>query len=296
MKMLGEYQNGNYNVTLFNNGTKIRDTINPNDNYFIPNFPECMDVKITNYCDLECPYCHENSNINGIHGNILQARFINTLHPYTELALGGGNPLSHPDLIIFLTKLKERNIIANLTVNQKHFLDNQILLKKLIDEKLIYGLGVSLIKPTDELIICLKQFSNSVLHIINGVVKIEDLQKLYNQNFKILILGYKQFRRGIDYYCELVEKNKEILYNQLPKIINKFQVVSFDNLAIEQLDVKRLMSEKQWNEFYMGNDGQYTMYIDLVENKFAKCSVSDNRYELMNNIGQMFNIVRNEKK
>lgn len=291
MNKLGEYQNGNYTVTIFDDGTKIRET---DDNKLISSFPECMDVKITNYCDMGCPYCHENSSINGFHGDILQAKFIDSLHPYTELAIGGGNPLSHPDLVEFLEILKEKNIIANLTVNQRHFLDNQASIRYLINEKLIYGLGISLIKPTDDLITNLKIIPNAVLHVINGIVKIEDLQKLYAQDFKMLILGYKQFRRGNDYYSELVEENKLDLYNELPNIIKQFKVVSFDNLAIEQLNVKRLMSDKQWNEFYMGDDGQFTMYIDLVNKQFARCSVSNKRYELMDDIRDMFQVVKNE--
>lgn len=290
MNMLGEYKNGNYKIEIFDDGTKIRET---NDDNFISEFPECMDIKITNYCDMSCPYCHENSTTNGIHGNILQAEFINSLHSFTELAIGGGNPLSHPNLIEFLKILKDKNIIANITVNQKHFLDNQPMLQHLVEEKLIYGLGVSFIKLTDELIMCLNMFPNVVLHIINGIVNINDLQKLYDQDFKILILGYKQLRRGNDYYSELVEKNKSIIYKELPNIIKRFQVVSFDNLAIEQLNVKRLMSKKQWNEFYMGDDGQFTMYIDLVKEEFAKSSTSNVRYKIKNNIIDMFNIIKN---
>ena len=38
-----------------------------------------------------------------------------------------------------------------------------------------------------------------------------------------------------------------------------------------------------------------TMYVDLVNKKFARSSVSVNRYEIMDNIIDMFNVVRNEK-
>ena len=291
MKIIGEYQNGNYNVRIFDDGTKIRE----NDlDYFNADFPECMDVKITNYCEMSCPYCHENSNKDGLHGDILHSAFINTLHPYTELAIGGGNPLSHPDLIEFLEILKSKNIIANITVNQKHFLDNNPILKYLVNEELIKGLGVSFTKYTDELFLALHYFPNAVLHVINGIVNLGELSKLYNEDFKLLILGYKQFRRGLNFYSSEVEKNKELLYNELPNIINRFKVVCFDNLAIDQLNVKRLLSEKEWNEFYMGDDGQFTMYVDLVEQKFARCSVSNQRYDLLDNIDDMFKIVKDE--
>lgn len=119
MKILGMYRNGNFTTTLFSDGTKIRET---EENNFIPKFAESMDIKITNQCDMGCPFCHENSTVNGKHGDILNEKFINTLHPYQEVAIGGGDVTSHPDLIPFLRKLKERKIIANITVNQIHFM------------------------------------------------------------------------------------------------------------------------------------------------------------------------------
>lgn len=292
MNLLKEYQNGNYQVEIYDDGTKIRET---QEDKFVPSFPECMDVKITDYCDMGCPFCHENSTKNGLHGDILNAKFIDTLMPYTEIAIGGGNPLSHPDLLEFLMALRNKNIIANITVNQKHFLENIDVLKEWSDENLIYGLGISLTNPTEQFVDLIKNFPNAVIHIINGVITVENLQKMYDKNLKLLILGYKEFRRGKDYYSEEVENNKNNMYNMLPNILNKFQVVSFDNLAIKQLNVKRLLSEKKWNEFYMGDDGQYTMYIDLVKNQFARSSISTNRYNLMDNIVNMFDVVRNEK-
>lgn len=291
MKIEGIYNNGNYKVILFSDGTKIRKN---NEDKFIASFPECMDVKITNYCERNCPYCHEASSTEGKHGDILNVDFINTLKPYTELAIGGGNPLSHPDLLKFLEVLKEKKIIANITVNQRDFEECTEHLLYLSKENLIRGLGVSLVNPTAKFIDKIKDFPNAVIHVINGVVKLEDLKKLYDQDLKMLILGYKQFRKGNDYYSEEVEKNKSLIYEHLREITEHFKVVSFDNLALNQLEVKRLMTEDEWNEFYMGDDGNFTMYIDMVKKEFAKSSISTNRYELLDNIEDMFNIVKEE--
>lgn len=293
MKMLGKYKNGNYDVVIFDDGTKIRKT---NDDKFIPEFPECMDVKITNYCDRNCPFCHEASSTLGQHGDILNAKFIDSLNPYTELAIGGGNPLSHPDLMDFLQKLKDKKIIANITINQVHFEQNAELIDELISKDLIKGLGVSLVNPTDEFINKISNYKNAVIHVINGVVKISDLEKMYDKGLKILILGYKQFRKGNDYYSASVEFNKTFMKLKLSEILKHFKVVSFDNLAIEQLEVKNLMSEKEWNDFYMGDDGQFTMYIDMVQKKFTKSSITSERFDLMDNIKDMFKIVKEEIK
>jgi len=289
MKMLGKYINGNYTIKIYEDGTKIRET---EDDVFISSFPESIDLKITNKCNMGCLYCHEDSNIDGKHGDVLNTKFLDTLKPYTELALGGGNILEHPDLPELLRNLKFRNILANITLNQKHFMENRKLVEFLVKHNLIRGLGVSLVSPTNEFITAIKQYPNAVIHVINGVVTLEELKKLYDNNLKVLILGYKEFRRGKNFYSKEVEDNKQIIYDNISDIIKGFKVVSFDNLAIKQLELKRIFSNKDWNEFYMGDDGQFTMYIDLVNKKFARNSISETKYDLLDDITDIFNVVK----
>lgn len=293
--VIGRYQNGNYSVTIFSDGTKIRE----NDlDFFAPEKPESMDIKITNSCEMGCPYCHENSTPDGKHGDILNAPFLDTLLPYTELAIGGGNPLSHPDLLQFLFELKKRKLIPNMTVNQYHFLKYKNDLKKLCDNKLIYGLGVSLTSVTNELIEALKEFPNVVLHVINGIVTMPELDRLAGNDFKILILGYKTFRRGEKFYehnSEEVDALKGDLDRYLfSDIIGHgwFKVVSFDNLAIKQLRIQEQMPKEQWDEFYMGNDGNFTLFVDMVNREFAKSSTSTERWPITDDIKEMFDKVR----
>lgn len=295
--ILGVYKNGNYTVTMLSDGTKIRST---NANEFIPAFAENCDCKITDRCDGGCAFCYEGCTPTGSHADLLSAKWVDSLHPYTELALNG-NDLSHPQLIPFLHKLKEKKVIANLTVNQIHFEKNYDFLKTLVEDKLIWGLGVSLKNPTDEFITKLSQFKNAVLHVINGILTEQDVVKLSNNNIKMLILGYKVLGRGENYATknfDLMFNNQEWLYKNLPNILDKFAVVSFDNLAIEQLDVKRLMSEKEWEEFYMGDDGGFTFYIDMVKGVFSKNSIApqDERHKIgVLTVDEMFQKIRGIK-
>lgn len=101
MELLGAYRNGNYRTLIMDDGTKIRKT---KDDEFLPAFAENMDIKITNKCNMNCPMCHEGSTENGRHGDIMNEKFIDTLHPYQEIAIGGGDITTHPDLIPFLQK------------------------------------------------------------------------------------------------------------------------------------------------------------------------------------------------
>lgn len=297
MKILGRYINGNFRTTIFDDGTVVRET---EENEFIPSFASNMDIKISNYCDVGCKFCHEGSTKNGKHGDILNQKFIETLHPYQEVALGGGDATSHPDLVPFLHKLKDRKVIPNMTVNQRHFEQKQELIKKLVDEKLIYGLGVSLVNPTDEFISLIQQYPNAVIHVINGILEPSDAEKLSDKNLKMLILGYKQLRRGSDWYSEDRENiavKQMWLKENLGSIIEHFKVVSFDNLAIEQLEVQRLMSQEEWDEFYMGDDSEFTYFIDMVEKKFSKSSTAslDDRFDLLESVDDMFEKIRLRK-
>lgn len=297
MEILGRYKNGNYDVTLLSDGTKIRET---EDDEFIPDFAESMDIKLTNHCSLGCPYCHEGSTPEGEHGDILNEKFIDTLHSYQEVALGGGDVTSHPDLIPFLRRLKERHIIANITVNQYQLYNGKELIQRLVDEQLIYGLGVSLMVLTDEFIETVLQFPNAVIHVINGVVLPEEIEEMADHNLKLLVLGYKELRRGNSFlqeHLEQVEKNKVWMKEHLWEYVSKFAVVSFDNLAIEQLDIKSRLSDEEWNEFFMGDDSEFTYYIDMVNRQFAKSSTApfDERYPLMDSCDDMFEKIRKRK-
>lgn len=60
------------------------------------------------------------------------------------------------------------------------------------------------------------------------------------------------FRRGVNYYSETVRKNMNELSNNITSLMPKFDVLSFDNLAIEQLNMKSHLSSAEWDKFYMG--------------------------------------------
>jgi hypothetical protein len=271
-----------------------------------------MDIKITNACDMGCPMCHEDSRPDGKHGDILNLPFLDSLHEFTELAIGGGNPLSHPDFIPFLHLLKKRKLIANVTVNEVHFLKNIPLLLELTEQGFIYGLGISYTggdrESTYRFADEVSKFPNAVIHIINGIVSMEQVSWLSERNreLKILILGYKDFRRGADHHMkvgQIVDNKMHDMYEYLPQIIKNgwFKTVSFDNLAISQLDVKRLMSEEEWKIFYMGDDGREgelssaSMYVDAVSGQFARNSCSTERFPVTNNITEMFQFLKTKE-
>ena len=290
--MIGAYKNGNYMVQIFENGTKMRIC---KEDKFEPAFPESIDLKITNQCNMNCAYCHEGSTEDGKHGNI-DAKFIDSLHPYTEVAIGGGNPLAHPGLRDLLQRLKENRIIANMTVHQRHYLEQFDKIKQLYEEKLIYGIGVSINSVGYEgLIPALKAIPTVVCHVIAGVIDDKILDTLANNGLNLLILGYKDLRRGHRFKSDLIIQGIDWLAENIELYKNKFPYIAFDNLAIEQLRMKNKVDKDLLDELYMGDDGQFTMFIDLVEEQFASSSTSLSRYEIDNKIEDMFKRVQYDR-
>lgn len=265
-------KNGNYTFIVYSDGTKFRQEVKK----YEPLFPETMDVKITNYCDLNCPFCHENSNREGKHANLLDLSYWDGVGQQ-ELAIGGGNPLSHPDLEKFLYKMKERGKICNITVNSFHFLKNEKKIKELKEKKLIWGIGISYNLFFKKI----KWFNEDmVLHVILGVHRFTEIKNLLKyRKIKVLLLGFKKFGRGVNYKISSIEEWQKN-WQSLPTSI------SLDNLAIKQLkyDIKK------YPNFYLGEDGRFSMYVDLVKKEYSISSFNEKRWKMTNCLDDFRNI------
>lgn len=277
-----EYINGNYKVKILEDGTKIKET---EDDIFIPDRVETIDLNISNYCENNCPYCYIDASVKGKHGN-LNHNILDTIPEYTEIAI---NYSKHPDLEDFLIRMRLKNIIVNITINQNDFIKDFQYLYSYQYYKLIYGIGISINEMNENIKNELKQkiklMSNVVIHTIAGITDIDTYKYIKDLNDKVLILGFKNKGRG--------KKIKPDLNNlNIQNIFKLFNIVSFDNLALEQLNIKNIISEKEWNKSYMGDDGEFSFFIDLVENKFYKSSISENGFNINNlTIKEMFNVI-----
>ncbi len=256
------YRNGDFGVTLRPDGTKYR--VGEGD----PMFPESIDLKITNYCDAGCQFCHETSTRAGQHGRLdWIMSLIESMHPHTELAIGGGNPLSHPELSEILAAAWQCRLIANLTVHQMH-------VEKMKMGYTLGAVGLSLARTPDwKAYEHLKSHYQVVIHLINRVHHPDVLHQIRDKypGAKVLILGYKEYGLGAKF------AKRQQLFEDMsswPSVLDKVRV-AFDNLAISQLNVRNVVSEKTWERFYMGNDGHFTMYYDAVRGEYAVSSTSE---------------------
>ena len=217
-----------------------------------------------------------------------------TWKPGTEIAIGGGNVLDHPDLIPFLEKLKKQNVVANITVNQRAVFEQFELLTQLIAKNLVKGVGISITDPSNKdhmkavnqvyalEALCGKE--DLVCHVIAGI---------FNESFvpviedrKVLFLGYKDnVGRGVSFnkeHHDEIDKNIEWLANNLESLRDVAAVMSFDNLALAQLDARKNLkvSENEWKLRFQGkdygdpngDDAPSTFYFDAVNQTIGRSS------------------------
>lgn len=115
-------------ITTFNqeNGVSIRsDIIDFNGNHiepFMAEYPELLDICITQYCSKgDCTYCYMNSNnfeeYKSKYISIENFKKILYMIPTFQVALGGGDPPTHPRFVEILKICKDFDVVPNYTTN-----------------------------------------------------------------------------------------------------------------------------------------------------------------------------------
>lgn len=292
-----KYQNGNATVELFKNGTRV---IEFNDTLKL-DYPLNLDIRISTACSLGynpktkkavCSFCHESARTDGKECNYDELKnIIKDLPKGIELAIGG-NKITE-GLIEFLLWTHKKGYINNLTVNQLHVNRDSFNLTYLMDEGIVSGLGISYrnghpINFDDYFM----KHPNVILHVIAGIDDVDNVITLPFQ--KVLVLGYKQFGFGVEYYDDLVKQSLQEWYWYVKKLIDNKNVVSFDNLALEQLNIKRFLPDNKWEEF---NQGEHSFYINAVDKFFAPSSRSSDKTDWDKyTIKDYFSLIENKKK
>lgn len=79
--------------------------------------PETVDISITDWCNYACPSCYQSSRTDRGHGKTGLVREVLkgfAVAPY-QIAIGGGEPTSHPDFPTILREAREFGTIPNYT-------------------------------------------------------------------------------------------------------------------------------------------------------------------------------------
>lgn len=285
---LASYRNGGYQVDIHTDGTKVRSAL---DASLPPVLPEQMDLKLTDWCDAGCAWCHEKSTPKGAHGDV--GRTLELLKPLpagVEVAIGGGDPLSHPEFERFVHGLRAQGLVPSVTVNGKHFARHRQTLERLTSEGQLFGVGISYSQGAG---LPDWDYPHMVLHLIAGIDSPSVLDEA-TKRMKVLLLGYKRFGRGARLFELRTQEVTDALaawYREL-FVVAQDHHLSFDNLAIEQLRPQRLFKDPAaYRQQYMGPEGQFSMYVDAVTETFALSSYDADRFA-WTNMRDMFAKVR----
>ena len=278
------YENGNYWVVM-NNDRKLRiqfEGLAP-----VAKSPELIDLKITDYCDIGCNFCYQDSTVEGIHGDYDLIHKVVGAIPYgniTEFAIGGGEPTSHPDFAKIVDMIKSKGHIANFTTKSTKWMDNAELLKSV--QASVSGIAYSpstvediemFVKAHDEKVgdnvdlylhiipeIWSNGQLNNLLDYVDELNKWNSSRKSRNK-IKITMLGFKTTGRGegreVAKKPELIDYIKNFKYTQVgidTKIVNDY----IDELTAADID--KLL--------FTGKEGEFSMYIDAVTKQAYKSS------------------------
>lgn len=260
--IISSYINGNHRTTIYTDGTKVKETgyyinetanngkrisrwVETDSENFIYEMPENITIKITDFCNAGCQFCSEGSTSATKHADISKLLpMVNSFYPGLEVNITGGNPLAHPQLITILEIFKSRGIITNLNINQVHIKENKDLIKKLIDDQLIYGLGITLHDAhcKEDFKFIDKLGDRVVIHVIAGILNKHDLPAL--QGRRVLVQGFKNTGRGVELfekYKKQIEKNISWLQKKIPALHSMCKIINFDILGLKQVNPARVL-------------------------------------------------------
>lgn len=286
-KLLSRYRNGNCTVTLYADGTKVREW----EGEPAPERPESIDLKVTESCLVGCAYCHESATPGGNHARLETVEeILADAQPGMEVAIGGGDPMAWPSLPAALVWMGDRGLVANVTINGAATHEDVHAIRALQDIGLIHGVGVSWVRGMEH-----PQFENAAIHAIVGVHDPEEVVEWFHDEWAgeaVLLLGFKRWGRGVDYYSAAAESNIARWRESLHCLALVVRALSFDNLALEQLHVRSFVSSATWDRCYMGDDGRFTMYVDAVTDSFAANSTRQRIPRDGRTLSEMFGSLR----
>ena len=111
-------------------GMKVRVSLSTTPVAYAPKTPELVDLKITDYCNHRCRHCYQDSTEEGEHAD---KDYISSLlysmgeAEVFEVAIGGGDPTSHPDFDNILSFARQCNIVPNFSAHDMAWAEDKAI-------------------------------------------------------------------------------------------------------------------------------------------------------------------------
>jgi len=254
--------------------------------------PELVDIKITNYCPRKCSFCYQNSGPGGQHAEWRHygyhiSSILGSLRVF-EVAIGGGEPTSHPDFADILREFRRHGVVPSFSTRDLSWLKDPTKWHPILESTGAFAYSV------DEPGQSIEEFAavlnaNGFRHELEKLVPqptvhhvmIGDwmgdfkgfLRSAFNHGIHVVLLGHKLAGRGgmanpiksDDWIKTLSELQKA---DECPRISIDTTLAKTFSKQLKKSGIPDWLLEKK--------EGAFSMYVDLVERQIGPSSFCNN--------------------
>lgn len=197
--------------------------------------PTLADFQITNHCTMDCPHCYAAASSDGNWVPLEKIeRVVQQLvsNGVTQIALGGGEPLSHPHLRTILELCASGGLVPNLTSNGLYLNSANIAAIKQYCGAMalsLEGVGGNFSRSrkvgfdffVERLELLLKSGVSTVLQVTLSQENFQELPDIvdfclrYPALYGVIFLAYKQVGRGTGFHHTLAHLPPRVVHSQL---------------------------------------------------------------------------------
>jgi len=183
--------------------------------------PELVDISISNHCTKGCDYCYRDSKDNNSFLSVEDYRFLLEClnHPkygnVFQVALGGGEPLEHPNFVELINLTREFNVIPNFTTNGIHL--SEPIIKQIKGKVGAVAISINDLKDLEgsNINLLIEEGIRTNIHYVlnqsNINQAIEILSGKFNSKLEgvnaIIFLTYKPAGRGDEQFALKLDDN-----------------------------------------------------------------------------------------
>lgn len=254
------------------------------DNPTFAPVPELADISISNKCSKGCAFCYKNSTPNG---NVMSVEeYCQVLDGFNtpdygtifQVAIGGGEPLEHPDFLKIVDETVKRGIVLNFTTNGLLLTrDICAAIKGKIGALAISASSISDIERIRPSLACTEGLRVNVHYILSSV-SIDEATELVNGKHNnllkeinaVVFLTYKPAGRGNEKWLLRMGEKTAAFINAVksPNISCK---LGFDACFVPMLIQSRAVRNEMVD---VCEGGFFSVYIDENMN-VSPCSFSE---------------------
>lgn len=254
----------------WNTGLKLRYQYNDKDPYIKSETPELVDVKITDFCNYGCHFCYQSSTKEGIHASpYMLKNIVNLLSDMSvfEIAIGGGEPVTHPDFIEFIEYCDWMSVKPSFTTFGKAWLKDARIVEAV--HRFVGGIGVS-VHSTKE-ISKYHKISNEfpektvMAQHVFGLLPFDQTLELVKNCEHILFLGYKSvgFATFTNQPFQYSNDQLDMLFQHANNLsVDTAFQNSYNDYLTSRINPLRMVAR----------EGGFSCYIDAVTEKMAPSS------------------------